>query len=266
VRFALANMVKRPSKRPITLARIETTHAQASDLFGLYARVIAAWVAGKAPIIAEYEHTLKGMQHDSAETTGGAIDNVSAEINRLVLLLTPDLRRWALNVEKVHRGKWTRSVLSATDVDLNTVLTPGDVEDTVGASVNWNMALIKDVSSETQKRIANSVFAGFQRRAPAAEIAREISDATDMARRRALNIASDQTTKLGGQLNRARQLQAGIKKFRWRHGAKRHPRIWHLERDGRLFDWENPGIAADDMPSIPPWCSCTAQGVLSFDD
>jgi hypothetical protein len=265
MRFDLASRVHRPSRKPIVLAKIEPTQAQASDLFAIYAKVIAAWIGGKDRIVAEYEHTIAGMQHDSAETTGGAIDSVAAEINRLVLLLTPDLRRWALNVERVHRGKWTRSVLSATSVDLNTVLTAGDAEDTVGASVNWNVALIKDVSSETQKRIANSVFAGFQRRAPAVEIAKEISDATDMARRRALNIAADQAVKLGSRLNQARQEQAGISSFKWRHSAKRHPRSWHLARDGHVYPWRGNSIPADDMPGVPPYCGCTAQGVLTFD-
>jgi SPP1 gp7 family putative phage head morphogenesis protein len=265
VNFDLASRVARPSRRPITLANIVPTQAQADDLFVLYARIIAAWIAGKDRIVAEYEHTLAGMQHDSADTTRGSIDSVAAEIDRLVIMLTPNVRKWAVKVEKVHRGKWVRSVLSATDVDLNTVLTAGDAEDTVGASVNWNMALIRDISDEQQRRISNAVFAGFQRRAPAAEIAKEISDSTSMGRARARRIASDQTVKLGSRLNQARQEQAGLTSFKWRHSAKRHPREWHLNRDGHVYPWRGNSIPADDMPGVPPFCGCTAQGVLTFD-
>jgi SPP1 gp7 family putative phage head morphogenesis protein len=241
-------------------------HAQALALLTIYAKAIAPWTAAAARIVAEYEHTLSGMTKDSPSSTGDAIDSVAAEIQRLVILLTPELRQWALRVESVQRGKWVSSVLSATDVDLNTVLTAGDVEDTVAASLEWNVSLIRDVSDETRKRIANIVFAGFQQRKAAADVAKEISEAIGMARSRARRIASDQTVKLGARLNQARQEQAGITSFKWRHSAKRHPRSWHLHRDGKVYSWEHPGIPADDMPGVPPYCGCTAQGVLSFDD
>jgi hypothetical protein len=101
------------------------------------------------------------------------------------------------------------------DVDLNTILTAGDVEDTLGASLNWNVSLVRDVSDEIRRRISNAVFAGFQRRAPAREIAKEITEATGMARARARRIAADQTVKLGARLNQARQEQAGLTSFKW---------------------------------------------------
>lgn len=266
VTLNLASRVKRPSRRPIVLSRIAPTEAQADDLFAIYARVIAAWLAGRDRIVAEYERTLATMTTDSPSDVQGAIDSVAAEINRLVILLTPDLRRWAVRVENVHQRKWVSSVLSATAVDLSTVLSPADMNDTVDAAINWNVSLIRDVSAETQRRIANSVFAGFQRRAPAAEIAKEISEGVGLARSRARRIASDQVVKLGARLNQARQEQAGITSFKWRHSAKRHPRNWHLARDGKVYPWRGNGIPADDMPGVPPFCGCQAQGVITFDD
>lgn len=268
MKFDLAQMAVAHGrrKRNSVLANIAPTKAQADDLARIYLRVVAAWQEGIPRIVAEYERTIAEMTTDSAATTGGAIDSVAAEIQRLVIMLTPDLRRWALTVERVHRGKWVRSVLSATDVDLDTVLTAADVNDTVEASLNWNIALIRDVDAEVQKRIANSVFAGFQRRAPAVEIAKEIREATGMARARSVRIASDQTVKLGARLNQARQEQAGLTSFKWRHSGKVHPRSWHLARNGHVYPWANPGIPADDMPGVPPYCGCTAQGVVSFDE
>jgi SPP1 gp7 family putative phage head morphogenesis protein len=247
------------------LANIAPTKAQAGDLAALYLRIVAAWQIGIPRIVAEYERTIATMTTDSPSDVQGAIDGVQAEINRLVLMLTPDLRRWALQVERVQRGKWVRSVLSATDVDLDTVLTVGDVNDTVEASLNWNVSLVRDVSDELRQRIANSVFAGFQRRASAAEISKEIAEAAGMARSRARRIAADQTVKLGARLNQARQEQAGITSFKWRHSGKLHPRSWHLARNGHVYRWEGSGIPADDMPGVPPFCGCTAVGVVSFD-
>lgn len=261
----LASRIQRRPSNPIVLANIAPTKVQAGDLFSIYARIISAWVAGQARIVDEYERTLAQMQHDTAETTVGAIDSVASEIQRLVIMLTPGLRRWALQVERVHRGKWVRSVLSATDVDLDTILTAGDVEDTLGASLNWNVSLIRDVSDELRRKVSNSVFGGFQRRAPAREIAKEIREATGMARSRSLRIAADQTVKLGSRLNQARQEQAGLTSFKWRHSGKLHPRSWHKERDGKIYPWRGNSIPADDMPGVPPYCGCTAQGVVTFD-
>lgn len=262
----LAARVKRPSRRPIALRNIVPTQAQALGLAAIYLRVLAAWQQGIPRVIAEYERTVAGMTTDAPSDVQGAIDEVAAEIQRLVLLLTPDLRQWVVRMEIVHRGKWVSSVLSATDVDLATVLTAGDVNDTLEASLNWNIALIRDVNDELRKRIANAVFAGFQRRAAAAEIGKEIAEAAGMARARARRIAGDQTVKLGARLNQARQEQAGITHFKWRHSGKMHPRSWHLARNGRVYPWKGSGIPADDMPGVPPFCGCTAQGVVTFDE
>lgn len=249
------------------MANIAPTQAQAGDLARIYLRVVTAWQEGVPAIMAEYERTLAEMQTDSASSTTGAIDLVADAIRRLVLMLTPDLRRWALRVEGVHRGKWARSVLSATDVDLSTILSASDVADTVEATIEWNVALIRDVADEVRRRIANAVFTGFQQRKAAREVAKEIREATGMARARSLRIAADQTVKLGSRLNQARQQQAGLTSYKWRHSGKLHPRPWHKARDQHVYPWEGDGSIPDnDEPGVPPFCGCTAQGVVRFED
>lgn len=262
----LAKRTKRPSNRPIVLPNIATTQAQAGNLLVIYLKVVTAWREGAPAIMAEYGRTLSQLRTDSARDTTAAIDELDAQIRRLVLQLTPDLRRWAFQVEAVQRGKWVSNVMSATSVDLSTILSTDDVFETVEASLNWNTALIRDVSEDTRRRISNSVFAGFQRRAPAAEIAKEIVESIGLARARARRIAADQTVKLGSRLNQARQEQAGLTSFKWRHSGKAHPRSWHLARNGVIYPWEGSGIPADDLPGVPPFCGCTAQGVVTFED
>lgn len=266
MKIDLAKRTKRPSKRPIVLPNIATTQVQAGNLLVIYLKVITAWREGVPALLAEYERTLSQLQTDSASDTTAAIDDLDAQIRRLVLQLTPDLKRWALQVERVHQGRWVGNVLSATSVDLSTILSTSDMADTIEASLNWNTALIRDVSDETRRRIANAVFAGFQRRASAAEIAKEISESVAMARARARRIAADQTVKLGSRLNEARQEQAGLTSFMWRHSGKAHPRSWHRARDRKIYPWDGSGIPANDMPGVPPFCGCTAQGVITFED
>lgn len=266
MKIDLATRVRRPSRRPIVLRPIQTTKAQEDTLAAIYRRAVEAWDMGRERIVSAYERTFAEMQLDTADDIRKAIEDIANAIHRLILTLTPDLRDWAVNIERVHRGKWVRSILSAADVDLSTVLTAGDVNDTLQAQIEWNVALIRDVSNETRRRIENAVFAGLQARKPANEVAKEIVEATGMARTRARRIAGDQTVKLGERLNRARQEQAGITKFKWRHSGKLHPRNWHLARNNRTFPWEGSGIPADDMPGVPPFCGCTAQGIVEFEE
>lgn len=266
-RFNLASMIRRPSRRPVVFRPIQSTQAQADSLAAIYRRVIEPWVKGRDRISAAYERTLSEMQLDSADDIRAAIDDIAEEIRRLVLELTPDLRDWAFRVERVHRGKWIRSILSAVDVALDTVLSADDVSDTLEAQINWNVGLVRDVSEEQRRRISNAVFSGLQQRKPAREVAKEIREATGMARARSIRIAGDQTSKLGARLNEARQRQAGFDRYVWMHSRKAHPRPHHQARDGKVFPWEGEGsVPRGDRPSEPPFCGCTARAYLSFDD
>lgn len=267
MRFNLASLARRPSRRPTVLRPIRPTQAQADSLAAIYLRMVRLWRERTERIVAVYERTLAEMRLDTAEDIRGVLDDIAEELRRLVLELTPDLRAWAFRTERVHRGKWIRSILSAVDVALDTVLSADDVSDTLEAQINWNVGLVRDVSEEQRRRISNAVFSGLQQRKPAREVAKEIREATGMARARSIRIAGDQTSKLGARLNEARQRQAGFDRYVWMHSRKAHPRPHHQARDGKVFPWEGEGsVPRGDRPSEPPFCGCTARAYLSFDD
>lgn len=265
MRFDLRSRVTK-RRGQIVFANITSTRAQADRLALIYLKVVKGWEEATQRIVESYERTLAEMVTDSPSDTAGVIDEIADALRRLVLMLTPELRDWAFRVEEVHRGKWIRNVLSATSIDLTTILIRADVEETIESVLMWNSALFRDVTDEIRRKVSNAVFSGFQARKPAREVAKEIREATGMARKRSILIASDQTVKLGAQLNEARQRQAGLDHFKWRHSGKVHARPHHEARDGKVFSWENPGIPADDLPGIPPYCGCNAQGVLILDD
>lgn len=266
MKFDLASRIRHPSRRPIILANVKPTQAQATDLAALYLRVVSAWSNAADRIVAVYAAALGELVTDSADDAGSLIERIEAEVRRLVLLLTPELRDWVLRVEKVHRRKWVANILSAASVDLETILSADDVSETVDAAVNWNVSLVRDVNEEARRRIANAVFSGLQQRKRADDVAKEIRAITGMARARARRIAGDQTVKLGARLNRARREQAGIGQYKWRHSGKLHPRSWHKARDGIVYKNDDPRIPADDRAGVPPFCGCTEQAVLVFDE
>jgi SPP1 gp7 family putative phage head morphogenesis protein len=242
----------------------------AGNLERIYMRVVRRWWEGsRDQLLPAYRSALEretaraqsGVIMDD-EGLAGVITALSQETDRLVLELTPDLREWVLQVERWQRGRWTSS-MTPSGVDLKTLLGPEDVQTTMEAVVQQNVSLVRNVSESARRRIEQIVFQGFQQRLAARDIARQLSEAVGLERRRALNIAADQTAKLSAQLDTERMKQAGIDQFEWVHSGKIHFRPHHKARNGQTFQLEGD-IPPNDMPGIPPYCGCRKRAVLTL--
>lgn len=303
MRYDLAQLTRRsnPSirRRAIVIRDIAPPGTLATDLFrACYLPVIEAWQRAAEPIVEEYSRTLGSIAtdarsiaeagdpppelharlNDSASDIQARIDAASSEAERLFLQLTAALEEWGIRVERWQRTKWRDAILAGTGVDLNTLIGPSDVRATVAQYLEWNAALIRDVSAQVRQKVANSVFAGLTERKPAREVAKEIREATGFARDRSVRIASDQLSKLSAALADERAHQVGLAVWKWRHSGKRHPRETHRARDGRLYS-DDPAMigrevngeivlsppAENDQPGRPPYCGCRKQFVLVMD-
>lgn len=270
---------RRPRRKVVILRPIIAPATLATDLYrAAYLPVVELWQNALAPIEAEYRRSLAALTADSPADLGAQLDQTDGEFLRLVQTLRLRLDQWTLRVEGWQRGKWRGAVLSATGVDIGTMIGPQDVRETLAAAIERNVALIKSVSDEARARIADAVFRGLNQRRPADEVAKDIQGYVGMAQDRARRIAADQIVKLGSSLAAERRREAGIDVWMWRHSAKRHPREWHLARNGVLYS-ENPAMQgrevngqvvhkppqATDLPGQPPFCGCVEQAVLVLD-
>jgi hypothetical protein len=270
---AMARRAKNPRRTAIPLRDIRPPATMATDLYrSCYLPVVQAWSDAQAPIMAEYERTLAQMTTDSPADIDRELGKVDGLLQRIFLELSPRLRSWILRVERWHRGRWRGAALSATGVDLETMMGPTDVAETMDTALARNVALVKDVSTQARGRIADAVFRGLTSRLPARDVAADVRSAVDMSRRRATAIASDQLSKLSSALDGERMRQAGIEQFKWVHSGKLHPRSWHRARNGVVYDLQtrvpvNGGapIPPDDMPGVPPYCGCRKLAVVTFD-
>jgi SPP1 gp7 family putative phage head morphogenesis protein len=199
---------------------------------------------------------------DSPADIEAELRRTESEVERVLLELTPRLREWILRVERFHRAKWRAGVLSAAGVDLDTLIGPQDVAETIDALIGRNVGLVKDVSAEARRRIADSIYRGLTERRPARDVAREIREAVEMGRDRAQRIASDQLTKATSALDSERMRQAGIDAWDWIHSGKLHPREEHLARHRKRYSFSNP---PSDMPGEKPFCGCRKLAVVEFD-
>lgn len=277
MRYSLARMVKPGTRRKlIRLRPIVAPAVRASDLFAIYSPVLAAWQAALPAIETEYARTLSAMTTDAPADLAVRIGQAEAEGTTIVLTVRARLARWAAIIEAWHRARWKANVLAATKIDLGTFIGPGDVRETLETVIERNVGLIKSVTDDTRKRVGDAVFRGLQNRTPARELARELREAVGLERRRALRIASDQTTKMASALNDERRRQAGISAWAWVHSGKRHPREEHKARDGNLYSEDSDQVGTeyegktvrtppDDMPGQLPYCGCASVACLILD-
>jgi len=279
--YDLTHMARQKGvRRNLTLRPIEPTQANANSLAGLYLAVLKAW--NPSAILAGYDPPAKGVSDalvlDAPSDQTVAIQQAESEVSRLILEFTSGLRAWVLRVERWHEAKWSAAVQAGAGVDVASLLNFGEVSETIDVFIDRNVALVRNVSDQLRGRISDAVYRGYQQRLPVREVAKEISDATGLARKRSVRIASDQNSKISAALDRNRRDEAGVSMFRYRHSGKLHNRPWHKARDGKIYDSatgrqvEPDGakmdggdvIAADDRPGMPPWCGCREAAYLAI--
>jgi hypothetical protein len=280
VKFDIAGLIRRqrnPRRNRITTRAIQPTDTMAGDLYrAAYQPLIKAWQAATARIAEAYARALpvadSSRIHDAVFDIDSILTTLEDEMQRLVITITPRLREWAMKAEQWHRGQWRRALLTATGIDAQTMLTEGDVADTVDAFVARNVGLVKSVSDEARQRISDIVLRGYQSRIPLRQVAKEMDEAVGLGRARALRTASDQNSKLSARLDDARQEQAGISMFTWHHSYKKHPRTWHQAREGKVYDRSSGDevdggsdhIEPGDYPGEPPFCGCRRRATIDL--
>ncbi|BAK66878.1 putative phage-related protein [Sphingobium sp. SYK-6] len=268
----LARQQRNTRRQSIALREIVMPGVLATDLYrSVYKPVIDTWTAALPRIEAVYARTLAEMVTDSPADVRAEIDGASAAVQRLLLILTPNIRDWALRVERSQRQKWAGAVLSATDVAIDSLMGPEDVRGTLESFIERNVALVRDVSAQAQARISDAVFRGLSERRPARNVAKDLRDAVSLSRKRSLNVASDQLSKISGSLAEERQRQAGIEQVIWRSSRKLHPRKHHAARDGKRYYLEtkravdgSETVAPGDWVSQPPFCGCRTQAWIDL--
>lgn len=269
MRYKLAAIVRRlkPCRRkPIRVPAITFPRWQEDELLALMVDVLRAYErAYRARVLPTYElRPLDAPMGDAPPETSAAIDAADDEVARLVLTLTPALRDWVIRRELGHREAFGRNVKNATGVDLQTLVglsaNPETMESVLARLVN----LVRGLSDDTRKNLAETVWRGYTNRTPRTQMAREIRESLQTSRSRAILIARDQTLKLAARLDQERQEEAGFDRYIWRHSRKARPRQTHVARNGKVFEWKKP--PADGHPGFAINCGCKAEAYMEWDE
>lgn len=278
VRFALdlPHMIsnrKARNRRAIEIKAPEPATVIEQELARIMVQVVRAWVeAVRDRILPAYAGAIEQAKPvvldvalaDDVRDLRSEMDSSDEGVYRLILNIDQRLKDWSVRAELVHRNRFTSSAKVATGVDLSTIITAEGVSETLAAVYERNLSLIKNIADETRGKIGDIVFRNFQQRTPRREVAKQIAEATGLARDRALRIASDQSTKLSATLDQERQEELGIKKFRWIHSGKVHFRPEHKARDGKIFSWSKNNLNGD-LPGVAINCGCKAQAHIDLE-
>lgn len=131
------------------------------------------------------------------------------------------------------------------------------VEDMVTSWTTENIRLIKGVNDDQVKNLETLLLRNTRDPLGAGELTKQIRKIIKSSLNRSTLIARDQTLKLNGQYDRAKQTQAGVDSFIWRTSRDERVRPEHRAREGKVYSWKTG--ANGEFPGQPIKCRCTAE-------
>ncbi len=120
-----------------------------------------------------------------------------------------------------------------------------------------NTELIKNMNVEQLGKLQSLFMRSLRDGSRSAQIEGEVEKILEGSAKRARLIARDQIGKLNGQLDRYKQTQAGLDSYVWRGVLDERERPEHVEREGKIYQWDDPPI--DGHPGQPVQCRCSPE-------
>jgi SPP1 gp7 family putative phage head morphogenesis protein len=197
-------------------------------------------------------------------------------VQSALMKLFPDatLRKWASqmtsHVNQVSK-KNTKRVGAAVDLDIEPLLTDGELSPYFKNVVDENIGLIRSIPEYKMSSFKNALVFAITNDSHNTNFYKEIEqyigkNVTNTTARAKL-IARDQVSKLNGKLNQYRQQKLGGEFYIWRTSEDERVRKDHKKLDGRKFSWEKPPVVDKKTgrrghPGYDYQCRCTAEMVL----
>jgi SPP1 gp7 family putative phage head morphogenesis protein len=178
-------------------------------------------------------------------------------------------------------SKGSRSALHSSlrelsgGLSLKTGLVNENLDEALSAAVTENVNLIKSISQDYLGQVSGAVMRSLQPGGNGlADLVPFLQERKEITKRRARNIALDQTRKAFNDANAIRMQSLGVKKFEWIHsGGGAHPRKDHIEMSGNIYSFDDLpvigvmyGVEVRGLPGQLPNCRCTMRPVIEFDE
>lgn len=154
----------------------------------------------------------------------------------------------------------------------------GTAEEVLKASIDSNVELITRLTDDYLGKVKDAVARSIQNESGLQTLIPFLEKQAGMTKRRAKNVALDQTRKAYNSLNAARMQDVGVTMFEWIHtGGSQKPREFHLQShtsgglNGGIFSLEKPPIidprtGERGLPGQLPNCKCRMRPIVQFDE
>lgn len=129
--------------------------------------------------------------------------------------------------------------------------------------------LIKNIGTRAQSELEGAVNRCLMEGRNIGELTEAVEKVLHTTRRRAINIAHDQTNKVEAAVDRQVKLDLGLNRAIWRHSngyVKTKYRASHVAADGREYDLNRGCLISGEYIQVGqlPFCNCFAQAVLEL--
>jgi len=267
MRFDLAALAAQTGtkRRVIECRPIEPRIGTEADYFRVLNRMLAEAAAFvRSDILPAVEAERAGLTRDAlGDRLGSVFGSLRALLTRLVGAADTMVRN-ILDLEaQRHTDRFKETVRSAIGIDIGAVISKNDLSDLMSLAAQRNASLIKSLSEDVAKRVEQAALENLANGGTAKQLQQRLTEDFGIAKRRAKTIARDQTSKLTGDLNRFRQQQSGVEKYRWSTSRDERVRATHRANEGKIFSWDDP--PATGHPGHEVNCRCTAIAIIEID-
>ena len=180
------------------------------------------------------------------------------------------LRRRLENLAHLTRKltvkEWKKAIKATLAIDIREDYYLGDFyAEQLALWIQENVDLIKTIPKDSLDKMRDIVYDGYVSGKTTTQMMREIRRVYGISKRHALFIARDQIAKLNGQIQRAQQMDAGIRQYIWSTVKDERVRDSHRKLDGKKFSWDSPPENTDGRCCHPGQdfnCRCIGRPVF----
>ena len=167
---------------------------------------------------------------------------------------------------KLTVKEWKKAIKATLAIDIREDYYLGDFyAEQLLVWVRENVDLIKTIPHDTLSKMRDIVYDGYVSGKTTTDMMKDIRRVYRVSKRRALFIARDQIAKLNGAIQRAQQMDAGIKEYIWSTVRDERVRKSHRELNGKKFSWDEPPENSDGRKCHPGQdfrCRCIGRPVF----
>lgn len=269
LRYKLASLADRRKGTAVPLPAIHASlGAETAYLKALRVmlRELAAYVRQTIIPAAEREIAAKRAANrltvDMGEHDFDALSSLAA---RLAAVASATVRRILGLEAKRHTETFMATAKRVLGIDLSAVVRQEDLGDYLANAAIKNAGLIKGLAADVVKRVSQTVMGAVLAGIPVKDLRKKLTADFGFADRRAKLIARNEISSLNADLNRERQVQAGVTTYTWRTAADERVRPLHRHLDGKVYQYGKPTGAEDGLPPGKPInCRCVAVGIVEF--